>query len=100
VFIKDKEFHSVGAAVSVIIALLFGVSSTLELSGVVDIISLMFIVLSIRWIVFDLSYNYFTGRRWDYYGTTSTMDIFFGKYHLIVKSICLAVSICLTLYIK
>jgi hypothetical protein len=45
-----------------------------------DFINLVFLTLSLRWIVFDISYNIFISQKWYFTGTTSTIDIYLPNW--------------------
>ena len=53
-----------------------------------NIIWLIFMAGTIRWILFDLTYNYLSGYKWYYVGG-GYLDKIFGNWQLYVKAILL-----------
>jgi len=70
----------------------------------IKICSIPFIILTIKWIVFDPARNKFMGQDYFYYGDNpkpvarGNMDRMFGKYQFIIKWILLILSIILSIY--
>lgn len=55
---------------------------------------LIFVALTYRWILFDLSYNFFAGNRWDYTGKSQLLQ---GWFSLACKSLCLFFAVLFTM---
>ena len=105
---KKIDFHFWGAAVSVIFALFVPLAIFLNLSFV-QIIGLPFVILTVRWIVFDITLNLLMGKKWWYFGNTTrglngsipyfkngAIDRKLGAKQFIFKFIFLVISIILS----
>ncbi len=57
-----------------------------------DIIWLLYIAGVMRWIIFDLTYNFISGYKWYYVGGGG-LDKFFGNWQFYVKAILLLILI-------
>jgi len=67
---KKIDFHIPGAIVAVIIGMSFGVLPlTISEVGAWTGIKLLFICLSIRWVVFDIVLNILCDKKWWYHGS-------------------------------
>lgn len=103
-FIEHKEFHIIGAFVSVFLAAGFAIMSWLKPYKINDwkkVAMLVFIILSIRWFVFDIALNLMRGLAWNYIGKTSWMDINIGVWSIyIVKPVLLLLSFYFSTLIK
>lgn len=109
-FITGKQdFHISGAVVAVMVAVLAGVSSQFYFTWGCAL-SLPFIVLSCRWIVFDIALNIFMGKIWWYIGNITkgmrnqkpiykngAMDRSLKYWQFPLKAACLIISLILTI---
>ena len=60
--------------------------------------ALMFLMIGLRWLLFDLAFAKVNYDKWVYYGTSSELDkqlTKLGKYHFIPKIIVIAIGITL-----
>lgn len=81
---------------TIISTICFYYQAPLDLSSIkyLEVFEMLFSFLTLRWIVFDLAYNYFIGNNLFYVGKTSWIDINIrGVWSLLIKSICLFFSI-------
>ena len=75
-YYNGRNEHTSGAVLACLAVLgLFMFELTgIKTSDFNDVINISFLLLSLRWIVFDISYNLFIGQKWYYKGTTSIID--------------------------
>jgi len=73
----------------------FLIASPFGLSVVAGI-GVVWIMLALRWILYDLQYNTLHDLPWDHYGDTSKFDKFMkatGKWHIVIKIVMLLIGI-------
>jgi len=108
---RTRDFHTPGAIVSCLVALLAAYTSTIDISigWYYQILILGFITITIRWAAFDLFFNYLCDKSWWYYGNTSRgiryskphykngkIDRVFGLWQIPIKIVFLFISIYLS----
>ena len=59
---------------------------------------LLFVFITLYWIVFDLSLNLFRRLKWYYVGTTSKVDKYLTGWSFYFKAIMLFFTILITMY--
>jgi len=112
---RTRDFHTPGAIVSCLVALLAAYASTMNISiaWYHQMPSFVVIVLTIRWTVFDLSFNYFCDKPWWYYGNMSKGLLYKAKpyykngeldkrlklWHVPFKIVFLIISIYLSIWV-
>lgn len=94
-FYNKKDAHFSGAALSVLIGVGFLMLNRigLKIIDIWDLINLIIIIFTIRWVIFDISYNLFIGQKWYFKGTTSDLDKMPNWLHFGLKILLIFISI-------
>ena len=101
-FTTGRNFHISGAVFSVYLTAgisVIGIYNPLDLFYWTECLMVAFIVLTARWIFFDIFYNIFTGQHWLYVGKTAWIDKTLGGWSLYIKGLFLFFSICFSHYL-
>ena len=97
-FITDKNFHSVGAILSVMVVLGIVLASKfgIKIYSISDIAYLSFVALTLRWCLFDLTLNLMLKKEWYYIGS-GWIDKTFKHWQFYIKLFFLFLSLCICL---
>lgn len=79
-YYNKKDSHVSGAVFACMIIALSIFSAGLDLRGFNEIFNYIFLLLSLRWIVFDITYNLFIGQKWYYVGSTAFLDKYIPNF--------------------
>ena len=106
---KKINFHFWGAVVSTIVAFAFMFVALSDFTSI-QLYSLPFICLTIRWVFFDITLNLLFNQKWWYYGNVTKnlriqpylkngdMDVFFGWTQIPLKFVLFVVSLCISFF--
>ena len=93
------HWHSAGAALTLIFCLTLSIFYiTITGYSLIDLLSITFFLLSLRWILFDLMVNIMLKLKWNYVGTTSWFDRKLGRYGLWLKLVMLFFSVMILIF--
>jgi len=91
---QQKEWHFVGALKYLVIcSFLPYMIYILKIPELYMVGQLIFIGLTLRWVIFDIFLNWFRCKKWYYVGNTAFLDRFLGNWQFIFKIFFLIYSI-------
>jgi len=81
-YYNKKDAHLSGALLSclAVLGLFLFQFINLHIRDTWDVVNLSFVALTLRWVIFDITYNLLIGQKWYYKGSTAKLDKWLPNY--------------------